>query len=664
MNSIINNFIKKNKNQCIAVLLNAFFLVYSFGFFLPIHETNDDVFYEDLLSGAYTVGTNTLVFVNYYLALVFRMFYKIIPCGNVYGIICWTMVFLSFVILTYLILEHTNNIVGIMVSVALLWIFHSQFYLILQFTRVTFITSLAGYCLILHCIKQRRNGYLTIILGGGLIVFGALLRQNAFFEVSAFCGIYGIADLLVGECKEDILRHIKRTIVHLLPIYVIIFSCYYLDGIKYKQYGWTDFLEYNQVRANLQDFGWPEYEEYEEEYKKLGVSYDDYRWYLTNNIGDDSVLTTDIMKEIADMKVQTSKKISLSSVLAFVRSYLVNNTYSNIIIILYVLSWLYVKNKKYLVPLTMIFLLENALFYWYFLSERVVERVLTPTLFCTMYLMILFFVSNVHFELSPRDKRRAIPVMALFMVVSNPVAYGTYNYLYAMHMDDSEIESVFNDKENLYVADHNIHGRSYFYYDAYHRAPEDLYSNQILPGGWLTRSPVSNEHNTLAGVTNFCEELINNEKCYFYTKDNGDLLGKYLRRHYDSSTAWTVYRHYTWFDLYDYSTNVKDYVIRDDIKGEYCTRSDYDRTPDKYIVQCQIKDLKKDEIKENSKIYFQVKDKNNEKIYTYRCFEDEIDEDGVITAIIPTIDKWCEGDDCEYVILIKSDNNVQGIVCE
>ena len=219
-----------------------------------------------------------------------------------------------------MILERTKPKTGIILSVVVLFLFHSQFYLILQFTRVTFITAVAGYCLLLRCVKKDKIRVEELILAIVLIVFGALLRQNAFFAATAFAGIYGVSEMLLVDDKKKVFHNVKRIVICLVPIYVIIFAMYWYDGVRYQKEGWNDFLEYNTVRADLQDFGWPDYDKYEEEYKKLGISKDDYEWYLTNNIGDDSVLTTEKMQKIASMKEAVKNNISVASFVMFIRS--------------------------------------------------------------------------------------------------------------------------------------------------------------------------------------------------------------------------------------------------------------------------------------------------------------------------------------------------------
>lgn len=662
--SIFQETIKDNKRLYLAIIINIIFFVFCFLFFMPLHETNDDVFFEDLLSGAYSTGETSLLFINYFLSVGYHVLYNIIPVGNVYGIVNWIMVFISFCIITYMILERTKFKTGIILSVAVLFLFHSQFYLILQFTRVTFITTVAGYCLLLHCVKKNDKCVGEMVLATVLIVFGALLRQNAFFAATAFAGIYGVSEMLLVDDKKIAFHNVKRIVICLAPIYVIILAMYWYDGVRYQKEGWDDFLTYNTVRADLQDFGWPDYDKYEQEYKKLGISKDDYEWYLTNNIGDDSVLTTEKMQEIVSMKEAVKNNISVTSFAMFIRSGLTKNFYMLIAILTYVGCWVYIGKRKYLLPITALFLLQIFLFYWYFLSGRIVERVLVPTIFCGFILMLLILLGSNRIRDIKCTYQTKILWLTMAALILAPEVYDTYNTLSDHHMDSGEIEEVFEDKENIYVADHNVHGRSYFYYDALHRAEPGLYSNQVLAGGWLTRSPVSNTHNQMIGVDNFCEELIQNEHCFFYTEKYAELLGKYLRRHYDENTCWSVYKQYSWFTVYSYENN--DYDTGVDL-GEYGQIVEISREMKKseqVELTIQINKSVKKEKLEGKVILLRIQDAETGAVYTYRCLEDKVDESGNIKTIISNADLWVKNAaKNSYVLVFTDDKETFSIEC-
>lgn len=648
--------IKSNEKLCVAIAINIVFLVFCFLFFIPLHETNDDVFFEDLLSGAYSTGETSLLFINYFLSVGYHVLYNIIPIGNVYGIVNWIMVFISFCIITYMILERTKPKTGIILSVVVLFLFHSQFYLILQFTRVTFITAVAGYCLLLRCVKKDKIRVEELILAIVLIVFGALLRQNAFFAATAFAGIYGVSEMLLVDDKKKVFHNVKRIVICLVPIYVIIFAMYWYDGVRYQKEGWNDFLEYNTVRADLQDFGWPDYDKYEEEYKKLGISKDDYEWYLTNNIGDDSVLTTEKMQKIASMKEAVKNNISVTSFVMFIRSALTKNFYMLISILTYVGCWFYIEKRKYMLPITALFLLQVFLFYWYFLSGRIVERVLVPTIFCGLILILLILLGSNRISDIKCTYRMKILWLTMAALILAPEVYDTYNTLSDYHMDSREIEEVFEDKENIYVADHNVHGRSYFYYDALHRAEPGLYSNQVLAGGWLTRSPVSNTHNQMIGVDNFCEELIQNEHCFFYTEKYAELLGKYLRRHYDENTCWSVYKQYSWFTVYSYENSDCDTGVDLGKQGQIVEISGEKKKGEQVELTVQIDKSVRKENLEGKVILLRIQDAETGDVYTYRCLEDKVDESGNIKTIISNADSWIENATKNSYLLIFTDD--------
>lgn len=666
----------KDKEWLIALILNTVVMLFAFVFHTPVHETNDDVFFEDVLSGAYGGDRRAIVFVNWFLATFLKQLYMIFPKGNIYAIFSWILVFLAFWSITYVILKKAGKKMGLTISTVLLLVFYSQFYLILQFTRVGFLCGIAGYFLIFYNLEKEKCD-ITLGFGMVLVFLSFLVRQNAFLGASAFGFVMGIVIVLLQKDKKVL----KQKVLKCIPIFGITFgviaATFLLHEYIYSQNTeWKAYIEYNKNRADLQDFGWPSYEENKKFYKSVGISENDYKWYVTTNIADDQFLTDEVIQKVVDYKQKIHVDKKHKNLLELYQQYLKSNFVFWLSIILLLLSLGIFQKNKYWIMSVLAVLVYLATSYYYFDSGRVVPRVTMPTVFCLLC-VILYSYDYKLLKVKIEKKR----YWALVAVVSLIISYGTgkswYSYLQSQHINPKSLLALCEDTGNVYVQDHMVHGRSYFYYDAYHRANPGDYKNQVLYGGWLARSPLYKNNNVMLGVTNVTESLIANDNFYFCTKDSGNLLGKYIQSHYDSDIGWSIYRQEDWFLIYQYTSNFSSAKKDSKYITEFKGMKRYDKAANTLCLYVDLKDTENKRYKGSGKLYLETENKITGRKHTYRVYEDKyqkIKEWGNCLKVIMPYDKifyydkkrqhYYGLDDYNYRIIIKDENGARITQCE
>ena len=74
-----------------------------------------------------------------------------------------------------------------------------------------------------------------------------------------------------------------------------------------------EYVEFNKYRAELTDYGWPEYEKNVDTYSELGITSDDLNMYHSWNFADPDVINTETVKKLVAVKEPLSKKDAISN---------------------------------------------------------------------------------------------------------------------------------------------------------------------------------------------------------------------------------------------------------------------------------------------------------------------------------------------------------------
>ena len=642
-----NNYIDKLrkflvKPQVLACIINALFVVKAYAEYIPFNETNDDTGMAALVAGAYGGGETHLVFINVIYTLFLRMFYVINDSINCYSLFQLIITFISFSVIGYVLIERIGKKFGTVVYIFLLAAFHTEFYLLYQFTRVSTICGIAGYLLIFHSIEKSKYIKGTIV-GGAMVLLGFLIRYSSSMAILPFAGMLGIVYTLCNRKYWPLHKSIKklsRYFVTFGVLFILIIAAVLGDkAYYYSDPEWKDYYEYNKLRAQLLDYGWPQpwpsYEEFSGEYEALGISENDSELYSSGVLSDVENLTKEKLEDLLKFKREHNYfEFNIIEYLYYSYMYFINNGYIWFILLAIILYLLFFKYKTRFTILIMLNCLVFAgIFGYYYYQNRVVPRAFVSTIFVAVC-VILFCYSKDNLLMKKFDSVQIGLLGAASIFFSLVYVSPSYIELQNSRLDVTKLyNTLANDKESIYVAGRDVFRWNYRYFSAYKVIPEDFYSNQINIGGWLSRTPTMNKHMEELGVDNLYIDLVEKDNMYFYADTYADILCTYLNEHYyGGQVSYSITSKADWVKIVKYNTNFE--ILSPDIVGT-CNISNiyYDSDYEGYI-DIEITDIENID-KEN--VYLEITDNETGIKHTYKGMDLYKNDSGKYncTVIIP-----------------------------
>lgn len=126
-----------------------------------------------------------------------------------------------------------------------------------------------------------------------------------------------------------------------------VFAADCTDRLMYRTPQWQEYQRFNNLRSELLDYGFPDYESNQALYQELGISREAYELYRTWNFNDPDKFTTEVMEKLAEQKPEKilSGKVIHSFVKRFPGDVLQQKAFW-IVLLLFVL-WLFFGKKGY-----------------------------------------------------------------------------------------------------------------------------------------------------------------------------------------------------------------------------------------------------------------------------------------------------------------------------
>lgn len=110
-----------NSKLLLALLINGFFLLLVLLFCDMKYEVSDDFIMSTIISGVYTGRPNPhMIFVNIVLGYMLEPFYKIFPGISWYFLFQIIIIFVSSIVVTFVVLEKADKVKGVLLSIILL----------------------------------------------------------------------------------------------------------------------------------------------------------------------------------------------------------------------------------------------------------------------------------------------------------------------------------------------------------------------------------------------------------------------------------------------------------------------------------------------------------------------------------------------------------------
>lgn len=527
---------QKYRKISVALISNLLILGAMVAFMRPSFETNDDIVFAELGSGLRGVKDAHLVFQNYGLGMIYRLLYGVTGRLPWYTIVQYMILFAAFTVVTYVLISRLGEISGLCLFMILACGFGYEGYIHLQFTKTAGIAAAAAVFLLLYLLEQEKYSWWGIAGGILLAVIAYMYREDQFW---ASCGLMAGAGLLfLFDLRKYRNKKLRRLGICVLTFGVLLLSVFGVDrwdSSKYRSAEWEEYQEFNQLRSELLDYGFPDYDSNQEIYEELGISREAYELYKSWNFNDTEKFDTEVMKKLVDLKQK--RPLTIRTVTAFLRRFpsdLLRMPMFYFFAVFAVL-WLLCGKKDVCSVISVLaecLLLVVVYFYLYYQGRYMVNRVDVGLWFSACLVMLWIFSSG---EVRHMNTKVSVLLCMICVVLGQFMMYkdwrlATSSIPEARVSQRAVLETIGTDKEHTYLAKSGMLSEIVCY-GPFDRMPENLLDNVYWFGGWECRTPGYTRAMEVHGIINPYRDVVNNENIYL-VDDNIDLTLKYIRQYY------------------------------------------------------------------------------------------------------------------------------------
>ena len=527
---------QKYRKISVALISNLLILGAMAAFMRPSFETNDDIVFAELGSGLRGVKDAHLVFQNYGLGMIYRLLYGVTGRLPWYTIVQYMILFAAFTVVTYVLISRLGEISGLCLFVILACGFGYEGYIHLQFTKTAGIAAAAAVFLLLYLLEQEKYSWWGIAGGILLAVIAYMYREDQFW---ASCGLMAGAGLLfLFDLRKYRNKKLRRLEICVLTFGVLLLSVFGVDrwdSSKYRSAEWKEYQEFNQLRSELLDYGFPDYDSNQEIYGELGISREAYELYKSWNFNDTEKFDTEVMKKLVDLKQK--RPLTIRTVTAFLRRFpsdLLRMPMFYFFAVFAVL-WLLCGKKDVFSIISVLaecLLLVAVYFYLYYQGRYMVNRVDVGLWFSACLVMLWIFSSG---EVRYMNTKVSVLLCMICVVLGQFMMYkdwrlATSSIPEARVSQRAVLETIGTDKEHTYLAKSGMLSEIVCY-GPFDCMPENLLDNVYWFGGWECRTPGYTRAMEVRGIINPYRDVVNNENVYL-VDDNIDLTLKYIRQYY------------------------------------------------------------------------------------------------------------------------------------
>lgn len=485
---------QKYRKISVALISNLLILGAMAAFMRPSFETNDDIVFAELGSGLRGVKDAHLVFQNYGLGMIYRLLYGVTGRLPWYTIVQYMILFAAFTVVTYVLISRLGEISGLCLFVILACGFGYEGYIHLQFTKTAGIAAAAAVFLLLYLLEQEKYSWWGIAGGILLAVIAYMYREDQFW---ASCGLMAGAGLLfLFDLRKYRNKKLRRLGICVLTFGVLLLSVFGVDrwdSSKYRSAEWKEYQEFNQLRSELLDYGFPDYDSNQEIYEELGISREAYELYKSWNFNDTEKFDTEVMKKLVDLKQK--RPLTIRTVTAFLRRFpsdLLRMPMFYFFAVFAVL-WLLCGKKDVCSVISVLaecLLLVAVYFYLYYQGRYMVNRVDVGLWFSACLVMLWIFSSG---EVRYMNTKVSVLLCMICVVLGQFMMYkdwrlATSSIPEARVSQRAVLETIGTDKEHTYLAKSGMLSEIVCY-GPFDRMPENLLDNVYWFGGWECRTP-------------------------------------------------------------------------------------------------------------------------------------------------------------------------------
>ena len=379
---------------------------------------------------------------------------------------------------------------------------------------------------------KKRFKAIPLILGLVLAFTGALYRFKAFemILVPMFgIGVYFALKAIKGKEKKFFFQLA-------IPFVILLAASFganaYNSHIYNSDPAWAEYMEYNNLRSDLLDFGFPDYDQNKELYDSLGISEYDLKVYQDWNFDDPDRFTIDTMQKLVDAKKATHHTFHLGDIKLFF-TYLVspflNYSFFSAMLLVIVLAFFFYRTGMLWLLLYELFSFGIMELYLFESGRYMVQRV-DVSLALAFFLVFLLYGLDIRY----RGAKKLAVAMSMLVAVVPPLVSLELKIdpnQTAAKLEKDSFATMASDKDHLYLYSSGAFSEnSNSIWTMYHLGDR---SNIACLGGWTTHSSIREYVLQNYGVTNSFRDMIDHDNVYVVEFEKSkEEFARYLQDHY------------------------------------------------------------------------------------------------------------------------------------
>ena len=338
-------------------------------------------------------------------------------------------------------------------------------------------------------IEQNSKSKKRLIFASILFAIGIMTRMQSILIIAPFFAIYLIykfGKYIINKTEEN-----KKNIQELLKEYVVLaiiaIIVYGSNALIYNtNETYKNYIEYNNLRAELQDLSYTNYEENKEIFDEIGWLKNDHYLFYTFNYGDENVYSKENLQKIIDYKKENGEKYNLNKDINDVWDSLLeqlkgSNKYISILFFATFILAIYTNDKsKFFITFIMFTTIAvNVLFV---VLNRAMLRVVIPEYIIGTAIMLYLTKYK-----KQEDRKEIYGIIAIIILLSITFGGDIYNFEYDFSSYKNYqdiIEYTNSHKENTYLYTAPAMQFRYLAYPVYTMPPKGAFSNLRVMGGW------------------------------------------------------------------------------------------------------------------------------------------------------------------------------------
>ncbi len=697
------------------ILINAVLLASLLLLFTPT-EKIDDYRLKFILAGAATGQSDShlLQYSNFFLGRILQTLTTWFHAIPWYEATQYVALFVSFCVLVYLVKKRKLGTAGNAILLILLVIFGYEAYIKLTFSKTAGIACAAGLFLLFSVLYEThlkkgglKKNIFKLIVSFCLIIVGALLRYNvwrlilgigiAYLLYSFVCACI---DIKKGDSQiafKNIIIRFGRTVIVCLVLFCCLYGINKAGTYSFSQNAeWDDYRSWNSLKADLQDYEWPEYEDNKEEYEDLGINETMYQFWSDREYSDPEYLSPDTMRDIINIKGSTSDP-RFQKIISFFKEF-PNRFFKEICfwaVLPLIVYWFLSKQKYKIAMLILSIAMLMLLNFYQYMTGRYDQHQINVGIWFAFALIYIGCMSEATEFFAARRSAVILSMLYLMGFVCVNYNYLVSNSYYGassnrnVSMDDTKqfLELASNDTEHLYVASYLETRYGFMGYSVFEQIPAGLYHNIYCVQEYMY--PTSRISLDNYGVYNVYREMVDSDVIYYYRSNDvstGNLkrLVNYIQDLYNSTAESSLVKQFDGFSVYsilsdDFQLDTEK--VKDIDPGEEGVISNValsvtiepSKSDEPYMVTTKVSGdiYKSDSNSFNQRVYLEICNASGESsYYVVTMYGSDSTNDimngayGKVSGTYKTEAEEWSSEDTSYYIILECDEGMYRIPLE